>query len=104
MLYRRFGIMHAKLLLYKQAELQKLEEALDNLDQEEVIGMRQMTSGEPQNRSAMLSMLKQNFAEYCKQTILLWISFRFKSDSGFCNSRVHIAGTRLQCGHELENR
>jgi hypothetical protein len=71
MLYRRFGYLHARLLLQKQDELRKLEEALDNLDQEESIGMRQLARGEPQNRSVMLSMFEQKFAEYCKQTILL---------------------------------
>ena len=71
MLYRRFGYLHARLLLRKRVELRELEESLDNLDQEESIGMRQMASGEPQNRSAILSMLEQKFAEYCKQIILL---------------------------------
>jgi hypothetical protein len=80
MLYRRFGYLHSSLLLQKQDELRELEEALDNLDQEESIGMRQLARGEPQNRSVMQSMLEQKFAEYCRQTILLWITFRFKSD------------------------
>ena len=103
MLYRRFGYLHSRLLLQKQVELRELEEVLDNLDQEESIGMRQMAGG-ARNRSVILSMLEQKFAEYCKQTILLWISFRFKFDSGFYNSRFHIADTQLPSRHELEKR
>jgi hypothetical protein len=78
MLYRRFGYLHLRLLLQKQDKLREMEEALDNLDQEQSIGMHWMARGEPQNWSVVLSMLEQRLAEYCKQTILFWISFHFQ--------------------------
>jgi hypothetical protein len=34
-MFRRFGILHARSLLYKQAELTELEEQLQKLDEED---------------------------------------------------------------------
>jgi hypothetical protein len=102
MLYRRFAHLHVKLLSRMQNELLELEEALENLDQEESIGMPPMARDEQTKWRLMLAIFEQKLAEYCKQTKPFRISFRCKSDSGFCNSRIPVTGTRLPRGRELE--
>ncbi len=104
MVYRRFAILHASVLLEESPSWWEVAVAVSmidrvlvqrNTDDEGSIGMHQIASGEPQDRSVLLRFLQQEFAEYCKQKILLWISLRSKSDCGFCNSRFHISGTQL---------
>ena len=78
MVYRRFAIVHSRALLQKNDQLRQMAEAQYNLDEEEFMGMHEMTVGEPQNRRVVVSMLDREFPEYCKQIMLYRISFCFK--------------------------
>jgi hypothetical protein len=63
MLYRRFGYLHARILLSKQDELRELEE---QLDREDFVGMHQMAEGQPENRRILLGVIEQKLSEYRK--------------------------------------
>ena len=66
MVYRRFGLLHARLLLRKQDELRVLEERLDDMDQEESIGMNLIPMAGSQQRKDLLASIEHTFSEYSK--------------------------------------
>jgi hypothetical protein len=66
MAYRRFGYLHAKLLLYQQHEWPVLKQRLGYMDQEESIGMTEMARDGLQQRKDFLDLIKQMLYEYIK--------------------------------------
>ncbi|KAF4630953.1 hypothetical protein G7Y89_g7180 [Cudoniella acicularis] len=70
MLYRRFGFLQARALLYKQDELRELEEELDKLDQKDSktrpkkLKMRQRDDAENEDRRKLIQNITKTFQEY----------------------------------------
>ena len=71
MIYRRFGYLQSRLLLEKQDDLRKLEEALDRLDtsdtkgegKEDFLSIRR-NFGEERNK--LLADIEKTWLQYCK--------------------------------------
>lgn len=72
MLYRRFGFLQARLLLYKQDELQQLETELDKLDRiheqfnEFLLMSRTVDDKRCGQRKELLARIEIKFGEYGK--------------------------------------
>lgn len=70
MLYRRFGFLHARLLLYKQDELRRLEMELDNMDQTDarenpiILQSRRKDDAEVGDRKKLLQTIDLKLKEY----------------------------------------
>jgi hypothetical protein len=70
MLYRRFGFLHARLLLYKQDELRRLEMELDNMDQTDakenpiILQSRRKDDAEVGERKKLLQTIDLKLKEY----------------------------------------
>ena len=75
MVYRRFGFLHARLLLHKQDELRVMEEALDEMDQKdrcsdepEVLQCREdddaRTAQGAETRKSLLSRIEETLLKY----------------------------------------
>ncbi|KAL9108629.1 MAG: hypothetical protein Q9227_006575 [Pyrenula ochraceoflavens] len=69
MIYRRFGYAQSRLLLQKQAELQEIEKALEELDQSDqqqqpLKLMRAYVPKTPGERSQLMEALERKFLEY----------------------------------------
>lgn len=71
MIYRRFGYAQSRLLLQKQAELQQIEKAVEELDLEDKQRqpkklMRAYDPEAPGPRSDLMKALERKFLEYSK--------------------------------------
>ncbi|KAF2093525.1 hypothetical protein NA57DRAFT_48248, partial [Rhizodiscina lignyota] len=72
MIYRRFGYIHARLLLEKQNELQELENILGDMDNEDdserpgCLNRAELGSETPSERQALFAKLEARFKEYAK--------------------------------------
>lgn len=69
MIYRRFGYVQSRLLLQKQAELQQIEKALEDLDLEDQQQqpeklMRAFDPEAPGPRQELMKVLEHKFLEY----------------------------------------
>jgi hypothetical protein len=70
MLYRRFGFLQARLLLYKQDELRRLEMELDNMDQTDakenpiILQSRRKDDAEVGERKKLLQTIDLKLKEY----------------------------------------
>ena len=79
MMYRRFGLLHSRLLLYKQEELRKLEEALLRLDKRDSQSedgqvrlkcwSRDQKITGAQSRKELMQRIETKSLEYGKQTL-----------------------------------
>jgi len=71
MLYRRFGFLQARLLLYKQDQLRALEEELDEIDKSddaEYLTSRDMDDTDERPRTQLLTNIETKFKEYGMDT------------------------------------
>lgn len=59
MIYRRFGFLHARILLQKQDELRELEEAIDTIDEEDA----SLDRGTDKSRKCLKSRIKEERRE-----------------------------------------
>ena len=59
MIYRRFGFLHARILLQKQDELRELEEAIDTIDKEDA----SLDRGTDKTRKCLKSRIKEERRE-----------------------------------------
>ncbi len=70
MLYRRFGFLQTRLLLYKQDELRVLEEELDKLDKNDerdngdILFSRVSDDRESGKRKTLMARIEDKFKEY----------------------------------------
>ena len=78
--YRRFGFLHARVLLHKQDELRELEEKLEEMDKQDEntpIGQRSLKSRDRDDKRApeeenkptrkqILAEIEKKLNEYCK--------------------------------------
>lgn len=70
MLYRRFGFLQTRLLLYKQDELRELEEELDALDKDdaqhhkEYLGSRFRDDVLSGKRKILMGKIDERFKDY----------------------------------------
>jgi hypothetical protein len=70
MLYRRFGFLQARILLYKQDELRELETDLDRMDKIDkkkapaVLKSRERDDAENTRRKELLHEIEERFKEY----------------------------------------
>ncbi len=72
MLYRRFGFLQARVLLYKQDELRELEEKLDKMDRRDSktrpkkLKSRERDDAENEDRRKLIQNIAKAFQEYSK--------------------------------------
>lgn len=72
MLYRRFGFLQARILLYKQDELRELESKLDKLDQWDektrprMLKSRDRDDADDEARKELIGVITERFKEYGK--------------------------------------
>ena len=75
MIYRRFGFLQARILLYKQDELRSLEEDLDNLDKYDsnrgeegtmILKSRDSDDASSGRRKSLIKEIQVAFKEYCE--------------------------------------
>ncbi len=72
MLYRRFGFLQSRVLLYKQDELRELEEQLDKMDQRDSksrpkkLKSRERDDAENEDRRNLIQNITKAFQEYGK--------------------------------------
>ncbi|KAI9815762.1 MAG: hypothetical protein M1827_002158 [Pycnora praestabilis] len=71
MLYRRFGFLHSRILLYKQDELGHLEKKLDDLDHQDLLLDKRCLKDrirddarEPQTRKQLLDLIEERLLKY----------------------------------------
>ena len=70
MIYRRFGFLQARLLLEKQNELQDLEAALEEMDEDDetespgCLKRADMSFDEPTPRRQLMMDIEDKFAQY----------------------------------------
>jgi len=74
MLYRRFGFLQARLLLYKQDELCELESHLDQIDDADAINSPEVLQSrrndhKSDHRKNRLSTIEAKFKEYGRVSI-----------------------------------
>ena len=73
MVYRRYGYLHARLLLKKQEQLRQLEEALDNMDNDDKLAkpaslttLKEYSAPEASERRALEEDIEKKLLEYGK--------------------------------------
>src|SRR5271156_4507892 len=73
MVYRRYGYLHARLLLQKQEQLRQLEEALDNMDYDDKLAkpaslttLKGYCTQEASERRALEEDIEKKLLEYGK--------------------------------------
>jgi len=92
MIYRRFGFLHARLLLQKQDELRLVEEELDEIDQRDACGKDAMvlqcreddearTGQEGNTRKSLLSRIEDTLLKYGKSRYYAFSNFTNQLDN-----------------------
>ncbi|KAE8443151.1 hypothetical protein EG329_002320 [Mollisiaceae sp. DMI_Dod_QoI] len=72
MLYRRFGFLQARILLYKQDELRELEEELDGMDNRDAktrarkLKSRERDDAQCEDRKILIAKITRTFNEYAE--------------------------------------
>ena len=68
MIYRRFGFLHTRLLLYKQDELRALEEELDEMDRKDFNGkdpeVLMCREDDTEARKTLLNQIEKTLLKY----------------------------------------
>ncbi|CAM6003582.1 unnamed protein product [Sphagnum balticum] len=70
MLYRRFGFLQARIILYKQDELRELEEELDGIDNNDAVSRpgklksRERDDADCEDRKNLIRKITKAFSEY----------------------------------------
>lgn len=73
MLYRRFGFLQARVLLYKQDELREMEDRLDRLDKDDeedrpkMLRSREDDNADDEYRMKLMQEIEEKFSEYGKR-------------------------------------
>ena len=91
MLYRRFGNVHARLLLHQQDEIREMEEELQNMDLRDVkteqgrrfLKSRELDEERPamadrESRSQLLTRLDKKTRKYGMFFVRLWLRVLFR--------------------------